>query len=102
MKNSLDLPKNRLIGSVVVSGVGGSGTRIIAELLNKMGFYLGNDLNSANDNLLFTLLFKKPKWFMLNSNEKSFEIYKRLNLFKKIMLDHFNFFNCYFNINLCT
>lgn len=92
MKNSLDLLENRLIGPVVIGGVGGSGTRIVAELLNKMGFYLGNDLNSANDNLLFTLLFKRPKWFISVSKKPSV-IYKRLSIFKKFMLNHFNLFN---------
>ena len=90
MGNSLELSKNKLIGPVAIGGVGGSGTRIVAELLQKMGIYLGNDLNFANDNLLFTLLFKDPKWFMLNSNEKPFEIYKRFNLFKKVMLGNLN------------
>jgi len=43
---------------IVIGGVGGSGTRLVAEILLKLGIYLGSDLNEANDNLWFTLLFK--------------------------------------------
>jgi hypothetical protein len=45
---------------VVVGGVGGSGTRLIAQMLAASGYYLGTDLNEASDNLWFTLLFKRP------------------------------------------
>ncbi len=44
---------------VVVSGVGGSGTRIIAELVYQMGFFIGSDLNISNDNM--TLAKKFPE-----------------------------------------
>lgn len=50
-------------GPVIIGGVGGSGTRVVAEIISLFGFYLGNDLNSASDNLTYTLLFKRPKWF---------------------------------------
>lgn len=43
---------------VAVGGVGGSGTRVVAAMLERLGFYLGDDLNEAVDNLWFTLLFK--------------------------------------------
>jgi hypothetical protein len=43
---------------VAVGGVGGSGTRVIAQVLDALGVYLGEDLNEALDNLWFTLLFK--------------------------------------------
>ena len=43
----------------MIGGVGGSGTRLIARCLKESGFYLGGDLNSAYDNLWFTLLFKR-------------------------------------------
>jgi Sulfotransferase family len=42
-----------------VGGVGGSGTRLIAAILQELGFYLGRDLNEPLDNLWFTLLFKR-------------------------------------------
>lgn len=47
---------------IVVGGGGGSGTRVIAAILLRLGFHLGTDRNSAEDNLLFTLLFKRPRW----------------------------------------
>jgi glycosyltransferase involved in cell wall biosynthesis len=45
---------------VGVGGVGGSGTRLGAVLLRELGYYIGDDLNGALDNLWFTLLFKTP------------------------------------------
>lgn len=44
---------------VIVGGLGGSGTRLVAEILIHLGIYLGSDLNKENDNLWFTLLFKR-------------------------------------------
>jgi hypothetical protein len=49
-------------GPVVIGGVGGSGTRLAAHLLRELGFYLGDELNPALDNLWFTLLFRRPDW----------------------------------------
>lgn len=45
-------------GPIAIGGVGGSGTRLVAELLERAGVHLGSDLNAARDNLWFTLLFK--------------------------------------------
>lgn len=44
---------------VAIGGVGGSGTRLVAQFLVDLGFFLGADLNESNDNLWFTLLFKR-------------------------------------------
>jgi len=44
---------------VAIGGVGGSGTRIVAELARAMGIHTGTDLNAASDTLWFTLLFKR-------------------------------------------
>ena len=52
------LPPSDQTSPVVVAGIGGSGTRLIAQILQKLGFYIGSDLNSQLDNLWFTLLFK--------------------------------------------
>jgi hypothetical protein len=38
--------------------VGGSGTRLVAELARSLGVRMGDDLNPASDTLWFTLLFK--------------------------------------------
>ncbi|RTZ72780.1 MAG: hypothetical protein DSZ00_07615 [Gammaproteobacteria bacterium] len=56
---SQDTPTSRV---VAVGALGGSGTRAIAQVLMDAGIYMGDDLNSANDNLLFTRLFKDPRF----------------------------------------
>lgn len=43
---------------VAIGGVGGSGTRLVAEWLKSLGVFIGSDLNVSNDTLWFTLLFK--------------------------------------------
>jgi hypothetical protein len=48
---------------LVIAGIGGSGTRVAAQLLIELGFYLGDDLNEALDNLTSTFLFKRPRWY---------------------------------------
>jgi hypothetical protein len=60
-------------GPLVVGGIGGSGTRVVAQILAEMGFYLGADLNTALDNLWFTLLFKRPRWFNVGLDDVSCE-----------------------------
>lgn len=47
---------------IVIGGVGGSGTRVVAEFLINSGVYLGCDLNRSLDNLWFTYLIKRPGW----------------------------------------
>ncbi|MEQ8763924.1 MAG: sulfotransferase [Planctomycetota bacterium] len=49
-------------GPVVIGALGGSGTRAVARICEKLGVYQGKDLNEAHDNLSFTLLFKRPRW----------------------------------------
>lgn len=46
---------------IAVGGVGGSGTRLIAEWMKWLGVFIGTDLNLANDTLWFTLLFKRAE-----------------------------------------
>jgi hypothetical protein len=50
-------------GPLVIGGLGGSGTRLVAEIVQELGCFLGDDLNQARDNLWFTLLFKRPRWY---------------------------------------
>lgn len=47
---------------VVIGGVGGSGTRVVAQILLAAGHDLGNDLNRELDDLWFNLLFYRPAW----------------------------------------
>jgi len=49
---------------LVIGGVGGSGTRVVAEIMMLAGIHLGYSLNPANDNLSFTLIFKRNKWLL--------------------------------------
>ena len=44
---------------IAVGGVGGSGTRLIAAFLDRLGIYMGDDQNESLDNLWFNLLFKQ-------------------------------------------
>jgi hypothetical protein len=72
-------------GPVVIGGIGGSGTRVVAEIVSEFGFYLGTDLNESLDNLWYTLLFKRPKWYYTNHTSEK-EIYTGLGLLTKVML----------------
>lgn len=44
---------------VAIGGQGGSGTRVVAAMLQELGYYLGADLNRALDNLWYTILLKR-------------------------------------------
>ena len=70
---------------VVIGGVGGSGTRVVAEIVSHLGFYIGDDLNPARDNLWFLLLFKRPRWF-LQARHDNRKIFTGMNLLSKVML----------------
>jgi len=71
------------ISPIVIGGVGGSGTRVIAEILRAQGIYLGDDLNAASDNLWFTLLFKRAELFPDDNNLD--EMNQGCDLFLKVM-----------------
>ncbi len=51
---------------IVIGGIGGSGTRVVADILKVFNIYIGDDLNRSLDNLTHTLLFKRPKWYYRN------------------------------------
>ena len=67
---------------IAIGGLGGSGTRAVAEVFKQTGIYMGDDLNRANDNLLFTRLFKNPDWYK-TATEKN--IQERLEIFERYM-----------------
>jgi hypothetical protein len=58
---------------VIIGGLGGSGTRLVTELLQKEGVCFGGDMNDFLDNLWFSLLFVR-KTILL----KPFEDVRRL------------------------
>jgi hypothetical protein len=62
---------NTYTSPVVIGGIGGSGTRLIAQCLRDLGFFLGIDLNESNDNLWFTLLFKRIE--ILSATDDEFD-----------------------------
>ncbi len=66
---------------VVIGGLGGSGTRVVAEILNEVGYYIGNK-NYANDNLWFAFLVRRPKWMRRTQGKnvkRGLEIHNRIN-----------------------
>lgn len=63
-----------------VGGIGGSGTRLLAFMLETYGFDMGNDHNKAKDYLVFKLLFKNKTLPLQHE-----EIFKRVFLFEKIL-----------------
>ncbi len=54
---------------IAIGGIGGSGTRLVAQMLKELDYYIGDDLNEPNDNLLFTLLFKHESILTLLDSE---------------------------------
>jgi hypothetical protein len=50
---------------VVIGGVGGSGTRVVAELVHQMGFFMGNNLNASNDNMTLAEHFPEIRRLIL-------------------------------------
>ncbi len=67
---------------VVVGGLGGSGTRVVAQILQALNYYIGSYLNPQLDNLWFTFLLRRP------AKIRTFytpEIIKSLKLFDSVM-----------------
>lgn len=67
---------------IAVGAVGGSGTRVVAEILSSANVFMGDDLNDAMDNLVFTRLFRDPSWYKVTSPK---ERVGRWKLFCKYM-----------------
>lgn len=80
-----ELGRSELGAPIVVGGVGGSGTRLIAEMLLELGFYMGRAQNGAHDNLWFTLLLKRPRWFHQQGGRSRTKIEQALDLFGRLM-----------------
>jgi hypothetical protein len=64
----IDCPVLSDAAPIVVGGVGGSGTRVIAQLLQSLNFDMGSDLNESLDDLSFTALFKRPSLWPINQH----------------------------------
>ncbi len=52
-----------------VGGIGGSGTRVVAQILSGAGVHIGFDLNPSLDNLSFGLLFANPNVRWISESE---------------------------------
>lgn len=53
---------------VAIGGVGGSGTNLIAAITRQLGVNIGFDVNSSQDNLAWTLLFKRPEVLLMDDS----------------------------------
>ncbi|MDY6882074.1 MAG: sulfotransferase [Thermodesulfobacteriota bacterium] len=71
---------------VVIGGNGGSGTRAVAQILISSGMCLGRDLNKANDNLLFTYLFRHKRLFENRINRFDDRQRRLFDLHEKLLL----------------
>jgi len=70
---------------IAISGLGGSGTRVIADILIRAGVFLGDRLNTPLDNLWFTLLFVHEGYFKKKEEERDRIIRQRLDIFSRKM-----------------
>ncbi len=77
---------------IAIGALGGSGTRVLAEILIQAGVFMDEDLNGANDNLIFTKLFKNPRWYessTISQKEIRFGGFKRYMEFNKLDSEDF-------------
>ncbi len=87
--------KKRLIeqSPIVVFGTGGSGTRVVTQILKESGCYVGDNLNGPFDNLTFGyFLAGRTQWMQAhfpfeNENDLKSANYF-LNIFKKVYFGH--------------
>jgi len=75
-------------GPVVIAGLGGSGTRVVARAFERLGVHMGWHLNRSHDNLLLTLLIKRPQWLpqRLSGDRPSPDVIEHLKILRALML----------------
>lgn len=66
---------------IAIGGLGGSGTRVIADILSQTGVYIGDHLNTSLDNLWFTLLFVHENYFKKPQADRDKVINQSLEIF---------------------
>lgn len=59
------------MGAIAIGGLGGSGTRVMAGILQDLGIYIGENLSEALDNWWYALLFGRRD--VLVENRATFE-----------------------------
>jgi len=69
--------EKKIIG---IGALGGSGIRAVAKLFQELGYFIGDNLNQALDNLTYTVLFKDHELFLDKELLK-----KRMLVFHKYM-----------------
>lgn len=74
------------MGPIIITGLGGSGTRLVARICQELGVHIGRDLNGSLDNLLFTMLFKLPYKYSYDLYQDTSEIGQKLLAFKRSLL----------------
>jgi len=86
----INMKRFNLSSPIVVGGLGNCGTRVVANILKKMKFYLGyHDLNTI-DNIWFpSLFYNRPKWYISTSKHNNEAITKALHMFEKMMFAPF-------------
>lgn len=63
---------------MLVGGIGGSGTRVVTEILMSMGFFMGNNLNGANDYMGYGLAEKLRELKLVNEKKSISRINKHI------------------------
>jgi hypothetical protein len=72
-------------GPLAIGGVGGSGTRLIAQIAREVGYYTGADLSRQGDNQWFALLLRRPAWYAEQVAEGGGAIGRVLEIFEAAM-----------------
>ncbi len=72
---------------IIVGGVGGGGTRVIAQILRQLDIHVGVCLNTASDNLWFTLLFRRRRWLANAIATENKPLYQALEIFQAASLN---------------
>lgn len=67
---------------VAVGALGGSGTRVVAQVLKEGSAYIGGNFNKYNGNLIFTRRFVDPEWYKTSDKE---QLLARLDVFREYM-----------------
>lgn len=68
--------ENQSNSPVLVGGVGGSGTRVVTEVLMRLGFFMGGNLNASNDYMGYGLATTLRKVLSTQSEEANEEMIK--------------------------
>ncbi len=72
---------------IIIGGVGGSGTRVVAQLVHMMNIHIGACLNHANDNRWFAMLFRRQEWAQQAPKD---DVIRALDLFARASIRGLN------------